>query len=604
MRRLFSKVACTIACAGFALSGPISVLSAVPALASDTEAVNEAAAVESTETMSAADQTTADGERIFAGGWPYATPPTGHFNMFIENAITLKYFRELHQLPLATYVKSTDTYDPLLATDWNVSDDNKTFTVDLRDDVTWKSGDKFTAQDVVTTFLMYRLVGDPCWDYIDSVKAASDTKVEFGIKTPSSILYRQVLRKPMVDTLTYGEYADKVAALLDAGKDETSEDWTALSDDFNNFRPTMCNATGPFYLDQANVTDSQITLVKNEKSFLKDTVQFDKVVVYNGDVPELTPLILNGQIDFLTHLFPAASLQTFEGMGYKLLQTQGTDGLALYMNESVAPLDNIAVRQAIAHVVNRDTVGSVALPGVTAGVKYITGMNDVATEIYVDVDMLDPYEPDTDKAAELLEGAGFTQKDGKWYEADGTEFTLSVQCPSGWSDGTTAATEIAQELTAFGIKSSVDGIDDNARQTNITNGDYQLALSFFGSGQPHPYYCYEVPLVQSNENATVGLAYPMEQDTKAFGKVDLAQLLTESTAGWDADAQKDAINKVAVTVNETVPYIPLYVKNTKYVTSDGLRTDWGTDDSLYQNSAGDDSFVVIKLLRGELKPIG
>jgi hypothetical protein len=29
----------------------------------------------------------------FAGGWPYSIPPTGHFNMFVANAIELKLWR-------------------------------------------------------------------------------------------------------------------------------------------------------------------------------------------------------------------------------------------------------------------------------------------------------------------------------------------------------------------------------------------------------------------------------------------------------------------------------------------------------------------------------
>lgn len=95
----------------------------------------------------------------------------------------------------------------------------------------------------------------------------------------------------------------------------------------------------------------------------------------------------------------------------------------------------------------------------------------------------------------------------------------------------------------------------------------------------------------------------MVQNTESCGEVDLAALITASTSGWDLDAQKDAVQKIAQTVNETVPYLPLYTKWSKYVTSEGLRTTWGADESLYMNSAGDDSFVVIQILNGQLAPI-
>lgn len=540
---------------------------------------------------------------VFAGGWPYSTPPTGHFNMFVANCIELKYYRELHQLPLATYNASTDTYDPMLAQEWNTSEDGTTFTVKLREDAKWMTGEAFTAKDVWTTFMMYRLVNNAVWSYISDVTVDSDNEVSFAVSTPSVLVLRQVLRKPMVDYTTYGEYAEKVDALLKAGLGEDSVEWTALVEEFNNFRPETVNATGPYYLDVNSISESSIELKKNENSCLADQVKFDKIVVYNGDVPDLTPLVLNGEIDFLTHVFPAASVATFEQMGYQMRQVAGRDGLAMYFNESVKPLDQVEVRQAIAHVVDRVRVGEVALAGITEGTKYLTGMCDTLTEDWVDTSKLISYNVDTEKAAALLEQAGLTKgSDGKWYLSDGKKFTISLQCPASWSDASTAATEIAQELTAFGIETKVDGIDSTMRQSNISEGQYQVALSFFGNGQPHPMYSYEVPLLLSNANAPVGLKYPMVQETESCGTVDLNQLLVDTTSGWDKDAQKEAVEKIALTINETVPYIPLYVKNAKYVTSEGMRTDWGEDDSLYMNSAGDDSFVVIKILRGELGP--
>ena len=219
----------------------------------------------------------------------------------------------------------------------------------------------------------------------------------------------------MVDYKTYGEYADKVQALVDAGKDATSDEWNALATEFSAFRPEYVNATGPFYLDPANVTESSVELLLNETSFLADTVNFGKVVVYNGDVAALTPLVLNGEVDFLTHQFPATSLDTFSGMGYKIMQVDGVDGLAIYFNEAVAPLAIKEVRQAIAYVVDRNRVGELALPGVTRGTEYITGLGDAMAEQWLDTSKLIAYPVDLEKAAELLTSVGMTNKDGQWY---------------------------------------------------------------------------------------------------------------------------------------------------------------------------------------------
>ena len=543
-------------------------------------------------------------DAAFVGGWPYSTVPTGHFNMFVSNAIELKFYRELHQLPLATYQAAGDVYEPMLAKSWDISEDGTTFRVTLRDDVKWRSGEPFTAKDVWTTFTMYRLVGNPVWSYIDSVEVLSDHEVAFSVKTPTSLILRYVLRKPMVDYLTYGAFADKAQALLDAGHSTDSADWQALAAEFSLFRPEYVNATGPYYLEGANITESSVELLKNDSSFLADTVKFGKVVVYNGDVASLTPLVLNNEVDFLTHQFPAASMQTFEGMGYHTLQVNGVDGIAVYFNQAVEPLGNKQVRQALAYVIDRERVGSLALPGVSQGTGYLSGLGNDMTEKWVDTSKLIDYSLNLEKAKELLTQAGLTQKDGQWQLANGKPFTLSLQCPSSWSDAATAASEVAQQLTAFGIKTTFEGIDGTMRQANIDEGNFQLALSFFGTGQPHPMFAFETPLLVSNANAAKGLSYPMVQDTEACGKVDLKELIAASTAGWDVDAQREAVGKIVYTVNETVPFLPLYTKNSKYISSEGVRTDWGADTALYQNSAGDDNFAVIKILKGELGPKG
>lgn len=565
-------------------------------------AVSSVFAGGSSEAASAG-QSGAAAETVFAGGWPYSTVPTGHFNMFVSNAIELKFWREVHQLPLATYDASTGEYNPMLAQSWEISDDGTVYTVHLRDDAKWLSGDNFTSKDVWTTFMIYRLVGNPVWNYIDGMNIVDDYTIEFTISNPTTMLHRYILRKPVVDYLTYGSFADKADEIFSAGLGTDSAEYNELVSQFNTFRPDFVNATGPYYLDPDLVSQSYVEMPKNPNSFLADTVQFDKLIIYNGDVPDLTPLVLNKQVDYLTHQFPSSSIETFKALGYKTIQIQGMDGIAMYFNCAVKPLDSTAVRQAISYVIDRERVGQLALPGVTRGTEYVSGLGDSMTETWVDTSLLDNYDVDYDKAAALLEGEGLYKKDGQWYLPDGKQFTLQVQCPASWSDASAAASEIAQQLTNFGIRTTFIGIEESQRQTNINEGNFQLALSFFGTAQPHPMFAFETPLLMSNVNASHGLGYSMIQETEDYGTVNLEDLIYESTEGWDEEAQKESIEKLVVTLNKTVPYLPLYTKWSQNLSSDGLRTQWTGDEGLYLNSPGDDSFTVIKLLSGDIKPL-
>ena len=565
-------------------------------------AVSSVFAGGSSEAASAG-QSGAAAETVFAGGWPYSTVPTGHFNMFVSNAIELKFWREVHQLPLATYDASTGEYNPMLAQSWEISDDGTVYTVHLRDDAKWLSGDNFTSKDVWTTFMIYRLVGNPVWNYIDGMNIVDDYTIEFTISNPTTMLHRYILRKPIVDYLTYGSFADKANEIFSAGLGTDSAEYNELVSQFNTFRPDFVNSTGPYYLDPDLVSQSYVEMPKNPNSFLADTVQFDKLIIYNGDVPDLTPLVLNKQVDYLTHQFPSSSIETFKALGYKTIQIQGMDGIALYFNCALEPLDSTAVRQAISYVIDRERVGQLALPGVTRGTEYVSGLGDSMTETWVDTSLLDNYDVDYDKAAALLEGEGLYKKDGQWYLPDGKQFTLQVQCPASWSDASAAASEIAQQLTNFGIRTTFIGIEESQRQTNINEGNFQLALSFFGTAQPHPMFAFETPLLMSNVNASHGLGYSMIQETEDYGTVNLEDLIYESTEGWDEEAQKESIEKLVVTLNKTVPYLPLYTKWSQNLSSDGLRTQWTGDEGLYLNSPGDDSFTVIKLLSGDIKPL-
>lgn len=565
-------------------------------------AVSSVFAGGSSEAASAG-QRGAAAENVFAGGWPYSTVPTGHFNMFVSNAIELKFWREVHQLPLATYDASTGEYNPMLAQNWEISDDGTVYTVHLRDDAKWLSGDNFTSKDVWTTFMIYRLVGNPVWNYIDGMNIVDDYTIEFTISNPTTMLHRYILRKPVVDYLTYGSFADRADEIFSAGLGTDSAEYNELVSQFNTFRPDFVNATGPYYLDPDLVSQSYVEMPKNPNSFLADTVQFDKLIIYNGDVPDLTPLVLNKQVDYLTHQFPSSSIETFKALGYKTIQIQGMDGIALYFNCALEPLDSTAVRQAISYVIDRERIGQLALPGVTRGTEYVSGLGDSMTETWVDTTLLDNYDVDYDKAAALLEGEGLYKKDGQWYLPDGKQFTLQVQCPASWSDASAAASEIAQQLTNFGIKTTFIGIEESQRQTNINEGNFQLALSFFGTAQPHPMFAFETPLLMSNVNASHGLGYSMIQETEDYGTVNLEELIYESTEGWDEEAQKESIEKLVVTLNKTVPYLPLYTKWSQNLSSDGLRTQWTGDEGIYLNSPGDDSFTVIKLLNGDIKPL-
>ncbi len=543
-------------------------------------------------------------EDIFAGGWPYSVPPSGHFNMFVPDAIVMNFFRDIHQLPMGFLIWADNEYEGYLAESWEVDEDNNQILVNLRENVYWHNGDVFNADDVVTTFTLLRLMGASVWDYLGDIEVVSDTELIFHMDRESSLAKRLVLRENIVDRYTYGEYAQKVQQLIDDGYDRDSEEWSGLQADFSEFRPDYVNATGPYYLDPDNVASSRVTLEFNENSYWADQVHFDQIYVYNGGVADLTPLVLNQQADYLTHEFPAGTLQSFEAMGIEFVQTPAVDGLAVYFNHNLDPLDNLYVRKALAYAIDREEVGALALPGVSQGVDWVTGLGEPTMEAWnIDTSELNRYENDWYRAVELLEEAGLFQEDGTWFLEEGEPFELEIQTPAAWADAAVAAENIAEQLTDFGIKTVFNGIEEAQRVPNIQSGNFELALSFWGTGQPHPMYAFEGPIINDNVDSNPGLGFDVEVTTDR-GNFNMHELIRASAEGWDTSDQEEIVNDLVYAFNQKLPILPVFALAGRNLTSAGLNTEWPDfDDPIYLNSPGDDNFVIISILRGDIKPL-
>jgi peptide/nickel transport system substrate-binding protein len=100
------------------------------------------------------------------------------------------------------------------------------------------------------------------------------------------------------------------------------------------------------------------------------------------------------------------------------------------------------------------------------------------------------------------------------------------------------------------------------------------------------------------------MKYPLKQETSA-GPVDFDELIVASGEGLDVGPQKAAITKMALAFNELLPIIPLFERFGNNPVPEGKRvTGWlPPDDPIYRNSHGTDSFVILQLLDGTLKPV-
>ena len=166
---------------------------------------------------------------------------------------------------------------PRLAKQWEVSEDGKTYTFKLEQNVTFHDGSFFSAQDVVWTFNRLR---DPdsgfptadLYSNIESIEATGDYEVVFKLKqTNPFFLY---------------DLSDNHALIL---KHETS--------DLTNF-----NGTGPFVVTNYNPED-RIEFKANENYWITGEPKLAGfTIIFFNDDTAMVDALRGGQVDLVMRL--------------------------------------------------------------------------------------------------------------------------------------------------------------------------------------------------------------------------------------------------------------------------------------------------------------
>ena len=236
-----------------------------------------------------------------------------------------------------------------LATDWKVSDDRKTFTFKLREGVKFHSGAAMDAQAVKAS-LQRRLDVDQAPAYM--------LKDVARISTPddSTVIIR--LKQVVNPFLHYmaSSWGPKIigpeAIEANAGED-FGQEWMQ----------THADGTGPYKLTGFE-RGRQYTLTRNddywgEKAKIKTVLA--KIV---PDVGTQRLQISNGDLDVITHGFPASELESLEAGGnLEVLRENSFLRLLLYVNTHKAPFEDPEVRRGLRSTIDIEQLVSEGYAG-------------------------------------------------------------------------------------------------------------------------------------------------------------------------------------------------------------------------------------------------
>ncbi|GAA4978168.1 hypothetical protein GCM10023317_00250 [Actinopolymorpha pittospori] len=556
-------------------------------------------------------------EAVFSSGWPYQVPPKGHFNVMsgVSDSLNPGLYFDLIFLPGAVYYWHDRKWLNLLGQDWSFDEQAKTFSYRIRKDVSWSDGKPVTSDDVLATFWCRRIMRQVEWNYIDSVEATDDQTVVFTLSNPSTVVERYVVRQQIFSAATYGDFADRAQELFASGKNLDSPEGKKLNEDLQAWRPKdpakEVRTSGPFTYDFQTITNAQMTLVKNAKGYLADQVKFDKITLYNGRAPEIAPLVLAGKIDYATHGFPDASAREFVKKRIRIARPPIYSGPAIFFNlGKLREFSDVRARRAIAHAINRKENGTVSLGESGVGVRYMAGFSDVQVPDWLneqELAHLNRYEYDQQKAAGLLTQAGWTKRGDAWHTPDGKPAAYELTFPE-YADWSSAGQNAARQLSAFGIKVTGTVVVATQQPIDVDKGRFELAIQAWGAGEPHPHFSFAADLFTHNipiaaNQGGKGMDFPLEQDTEAFGRIDLAKTVNAAGQGLDEAAQKSNVARAAIAFNELLPIVPLWERYGNNPVLDERVTGWPKqDDPILLNSPYSDNFVTMLMLRGTLRP--
>ncbi|MGI9597537.1 MAG: ABC transporter substrate-binding protein, partial [Acidimicrobiales bacterium] len=327
----------------------------------------------------------------------------GHFNPgittgFNVHVVTGSVFNGLVELD--------DNANPLpdLAESWEVSDDATSYTFTLADGVTWHDGEPFTSADVKFTceevlLNFHSRTKSGLEGALASIDTPDDQTVVFTFSQPYAALLQRLnsTEAPILAQHIYGDVADV---------QEAEENLTPIG-------------TGPFMFESHEI-DNEVRLVRNPNYF-KDGLPLLDEVVYRV-IPDANTQLLaleQGEIDYLWRV-PGAELERLGGDDAIDLYpvNSGPGGgfcvPTLTFNLDREIFDDIRVRQAIAHAIDRQQLVDQAIFGQG---RAATG--PISSEMaFAYTAEVTEYPRDIEGANALLDDAGFP--------AEGTRFTIDL----------------------------------------------------------------------------------------------------------------------------------------------------------------------------------
>ncbi|MCG1003188.1 MULTISPECIES: ABC transporter substrate-binding protein [Halobacterium] len=359
--------------------------------------------------------------------------------------------------------------------------DDQEVTLTFREDLKWDNGDDWTTEDLDVQLQLAKKTGSSLWGYLDSYEIVDDRTARLVLSGPTNPrIIKFELTNFLVDT-----------------KAETHEQW--LDKDASEFLRWAWEdpvASGPWSF--VSKGRQAFEFERNPEFYNADNINFEKFLIesYGGNTAQQQALISGSEVDGAPSLFcPPEIVDQFPD-NVEQVNIPAKWGYGIVFNHDDQHFSKRPVRQAVAHVINREQIVQNAGPRS----KFVTdtpcGIAPRDQEYWLD-DMKSDFETygagdsQTEEATQLLQDAGYSKQGSNWKDENGNTIGGDYFSPAGWTDWTTMTQTVVSQLNQFGFDFSISTKPTNDWFNQYSNSNFSMGSLYWlpgGSRSSFPYF--------------------------------------------------------------------------------------------------------------------
>ncbi|WP_070969452.1 nickel ABC transporter substrate-binding protein [Vibrio sonorensis] len=422
--------------------------------------------------------------------------------------------------------------EPWLAKSWSINQDATEYTFHLREDVTFSNGERFDALAVKANFdALLKNAEKLKWLQIMKMLKSTEVVDDFTVKIYFKDSYFQALQE-----LTL---IRPIRFIAPSQIPESGNTGDGIKSPIG---------TGPWVLESTEL-GAQDTFVRNE-NYWGNKPDIQKVIVKIIGDPNTRALALEtGEVDLLYgkpgQVYPDTFKRLQSNPDYDVKLSTPFATRTITFNTTRPGLNDIAVRKAINHAVDKDSFNKLVLNGV-----YTTADTLFSKTVpYADIP-LEPYAFDIETAKQLLNKSGWILDDKSGVRSKG-DVTLEFGLLYNGKDAVmkSIAEYVQNSLDKIGIKINLVAQERSVFFSLQNKGEFDLVFNRTW-GVPYEPHVFMSGMTRKN-NAD----YEAQQGLENKSYID--ELITEALLTPDDDVRRENYKIVLTELHEKAVYLPI-----------------------------------------------